>query len=543
VAEVISIKDLSFTFANSESPVLRRINLDFEPGEFALICGPTGSGKSTLLRALTGLVPFYSSGQLSGEVWLEGNQLAGKQPHEFSHLVGYVNQQPEGAFVSETVIEELAFGMEQLGLPVETMKQNIANYAELLGITELLHSNLEFLSGGQQQRVAIAAALACGQKILLLDEPTSALDVTAADDLLALLKRLCSEHGITVLLAEHRIERAIGMVDSVTVVHGDGSANKAMVASGLDPVLRDYRMVPPVIELGQRLGWNPLPLSVQSAKITWTKEPGLVEIEQSMEVPAVNAASGEPSIDASGVSVSYGSQVALNSANLRLYPGTIHALMGPNGSGKTSLLWALQGSLKHTGLVRVSTAEEGAQATPESFSAQERIRHIAMVPQTAADLLVLTSVSAELEESDRFAGAASGSTAKSFASLAGRIDPSRHPHDLSAGQQLALVLAIQLAKGASNILLDEPTRGLDYQAKRNLASQLQSLAAAGKAVLFASHDVEFVALVADTVTLIEDGRLTLEGPASRVLATLGAHAPQVMQVTGKAWRTEQVVKP
>ena len=542
MAEVIEIRDLSFTFANSESPVLRRIQLEFAAGEFALICGPTGSGKSTLLRALTGLVPYYSSGQLSGEVWLHGTQFAGKQPHEFSHLVGYVNQQPEGAFVSETVIEELAFGMEQLGLPVKTMNQNIEKYAELFGITELLHSNLEFLSGGQQQRVAIASALACGQKILLLDEPTSALDVTAADELLALLKLLCSEHGITVLLAEHRIERAISMVDSVTVVHGDGSADKAIVSSGLDPVLRDYRMVPPVIELGQRLQWNPLPLSVETAKKTWATDPGLVVIDLPINVPAAKDVSVEPSIDAVNVSVSYGSQLALNGANLKLYPGKIHALMGPNGSGKTSLLWALQGSLKHTGLVQVKVDAAGASATPSSLSSQARINHIAMVPQTAADLLVLTSVSAELEESDRFAGAPSGTTAKSFAALAGRIDPSRHPHDLSAGQQLALVLSIQLAKGASNVLLDEPTRGLDYQAKRNLANQLIALATQGKAILFASHDVEFVALVADTVTLIHDGQLTLEGPASQVLATLGSHAPQVMQVTGKAWRTEQVIK-
>lgn len=542
MAKVILIKDLSFTFANSESPVLRRINLQFMPGEFALICGPTGSGKSTLLRALTGLVPFYSSGQLSGEVWLNGTQLAGRQPHEFSHLVGYVNQQPEGAFVSETVIEELAFGMEQLGFPVEVMNQNIAKYAQLLGITALLHSNLEFLSGGQQQRVAIAAVLACGQKILLLDEPMSALDVTAADELLALLKQLCTEHGITVLLAEHRIERAIGLVDSVIVVNGDGSANKALVASGLDPVLRDYRMVPPVIELGQRLQWNPLPLSIESAKKTWEMLPGMVHIEELTESADELVAARKPSMAAIDVSIYYGPQLALNAANLELFPGTVHALMGPNGSGKTSLLWALQGSLKHTGLVQVMVHEAGTFAAPASLPAQDRISHIAMVPQTAADLLVLTSVSAELEESDRFAGAAAGTTAKSFASLAGRIDPNRHPHDLSAGQQIALVLAIQLAKGASNILLDEPTRGLDYQAKRNLAAQLQSLAASGKAVLVASHDVEFVALVADTVTLISDGRLTLEGPASQVLATLGSHAPQVMQVTGKAWRTEQVAK-
>lgn len=530
---VIKLRDLTFGFEDSDSPVLRRINLEFAQGEFALICGPTGSGKSTLLKTLTGLVPFYSSGNLSGEIWINRVQFAGRQPHEFSHVVGYVNQQPEGAFVSETVVEELAFGMEQLGLPEQEMLANIEHFSELFGLTELLHQSVESLSGGQQQRVAIAAALACGQKILLLDEPTSALDVQASDELLNVLKRLCHEHGITVLLAEHRIERAIALVDSVTVVHGDGSATKANVAQGLDPILRDYRMVPPVIELGQRLGWAPLPLSIERASAKWASSPARLNIDAAGRAPQPVAAT--PALSARGLGVSYAGNPALQPTDIDLMPGRIHALMGPNGSGKTSLLWALQGSLKHQGEVWLSNGQ-----APRSLNPLERIRHIAMVPQTAADLLVLNSVSAELEDSDNFAQLAPGTTAKTLATLAGRIDPNRHPHDLSAGQQLALVLAIQLAKGAPILLLDEPTRGLDYEAKRNLAKQLEILADRGIAVLFASHDVEFVALIADQVTLIQAGRIRNTGEASKVLGQLADHAPQVFQVTKQAWRVSQV---
>jgi energy-coupling factor transport system ATP-binding protein len=423
--------------------------------------------------------------------------------------------------------------MEQLGHPAKEMQERIANLAQTFGLKELLNSNLESLSGGQQQRVAIASALACGQRVLLLDEPTSALDVEATDELLTLLRKICDERGVTVLLAEHRIERAIGLVDSICVISGDGSATKAMVSEGLDPILRNYRMVPPVIELGQKMGWTPLPLNLSAASDLWETEPGLVTLEDSISALAPDTASNN--LIARDLTVSYGQQVALRDANLNLVEGTIHAVMGPNGSVKTSLLWALQGSVKYQGSVLLKNG-----ASPKDFSPIERIKHIAMVPQSAADLLVMSTVSAELADSDLFANVPLGTTASSFASMAGRIDPNRHPHDLSAGQQLALVLAIQLAKGAPTLLLDEPTRGLDYQAKRELASQLAKLAAQGKAILFASHDVEFVALIADHVSLIRDGRIVDSGVASKVLAGLGTHAPQVLQVTGLAWRVDQV---
>ena len=537
---MIRIQDLTFGFADSESAVLRRINLEYASGEFALICGPTGSGKSTLLKALTGLVPFYSSGQLSGEVWLDQEQIAGRQPHAVSHLIGYVNQQPEGALVSETVIEELAFNLEQLGWSLPAMRERIAELSKTFGLDHLLHKRLENLSGGQQQRVAIASALAARQQVLLLDEPTSALDSQAAEDLLGLLRTLATEHGITVLLAEHRIERVLSAVDSVTVVHGDGSATKAITSQGLDPILRDYRMVPPVIELGQRMGWSPLPLDVNDAARKWQRSPAKVEVFGSglvADLPSMEV-QRTPAMTIKNLGVTYGNQIALQDISLNLWAGQISAVMGPNGSGKTSLLWAVQGTLKHTGEVQL---EDGI--APSQLKPTARLERIAMVPQTAADLLMMSSISAELEASDLFAGVSRGTTATMFANLAGRIDPSRHPHDLSAGQQLALVLSIQLAKGAGVLLLDEPTRGLDYQAKRHLATKLQDLAKAGKAVLLASHDVEFVALVADSLTLIERGENVASGEPGQVLPRLGIHAPQVLQVTQSAWRLDQVVTP
>jgi energy-coupling factor transporter ATP-binding protein EcfA2 len=527
---VIKLEDLTFSFEQAESPVLKRVNLRFSAGEFALISGPTGSGKSTLLRAINGLVPHFSSGLLTGRIWLDGMEFGGAKPHQLAHLVGFVNQQPEGAFVADTVLEELAYGMEQLGFTEVEMKRRIQNTAERFGLADLLSANLSELSGGQQQRVAIAAALVAGQKILLLDEPTSALDSKSAAELITLLRSLATESGITVLLAEHRIERAIGIVDSVTVVHGDGSVSKAQDNDGLDQVLRDYRMVPPVVELGQKLGWTPLALSVAKARQLWLN--GKHPVVSLDSIPNM----AEPQLTATSLSVSYGSHLALHPIDVNLTPGCITAVIGPNGSGKTSLLWAMQGQLEHTGTVILADGRE-----PRKIKPIPRLAELAMVPQWAADLLMLNSIAQEMAESDAFAQVEQGTTAKLFSQLAGRIDPARHPRDLSAGQQLALVLAIQLAKGARVLLLDEPTRGLDYESKKQLATQLGQVRNQGKAILLASHDVEFIALVADQILQLESGRLVAHGPAQRVLSELGANAPQVWQVTEQAIRVDQVV--
>jgi len=532
VAALIQLKNLSFAYQGVDSQILKRVNLQFEQGEFALICGPTGSGKSTLLATMNGLVPHFTTGRLSGQILVAGQDLTGAKPRDFAHLVGYVNQGPEAAFVAFTVAEELAFGMEQLGVEPNEMLLRVKSVAKQFGIEHLLGRPLDQLSGGQQQRVAIAAALAAGQKVLLLDEPTSALDPAAASELLSLLKQLTRDQGLTILIVEHRIERVLDLVDSVTVVSGDGSAIKALRTDGLDPVLRNYRMVPPVLELGQLLNWTPLPLSIETAKERWVKTGVVVK-------PLPLVAPEQPLLTVAQLEVSYGQQVALQDFSLTVFAGQVTALLGPNGSGKTSALMGIHGFLPATGQVVLNIA----QRQPQSYKPKELATQLVMVPQSASDLLMLGSISAELAAADTAAEVPSGTAARLFVGLAGRIDPARHPRDLSAGQQLALVLAVQLCKGAQVILLDEPTRGLDYQAKRVLAEQLTELKHQGRAVLLASNDVEFVALLADQVVIMNNGQISTAGNAQQILPGLRDHAPQLTQVTGSAIRISQVVMP
>ena len=530
---MLEIKNLSFSYLKadgtqkSEEPQLSRVNLRIEPGEFVLVCGPTGSGKSTFLKTLNGLAPSFTGGLITGQILFDGVDLVGKEPHEFSHIVGYVNQQPEGAFVADTVLDEIVYSAEQLAISKDQISAEVKRLSYLLNLEHLLNLPLLNLSGGQQQRVAIAAALISGAKVLLLDEPTSALDLEGTTEVLAILKKL-SQEGVTVLLAEHRISRVLSAVDSVLVVHGDGSVTKGRPENQFN----DARFAPPIIELGQRLGWNPLPISSPAARQQWRNAPA--KFTQRTVHPAK-----EVVLEATGVQVVFGKTQAVHPTNLKLFGNQMTALMGENGSGKSSLCWTLQGSgTRSAGSVTISGQD------PKDLSPQERLSRVTMVPQRAADLLFLHSLADELHESDEFANVPAGTTAALFQQLAGRIDTSIHPRDMSAGQQLALVLALQLVKNAPIVILDEPTRGLDYAAKRALAKQLNYLRAEDRSILIATHDIEFVAMVADRVINIKDGQLVSDDSPVVALGYGQELASQLAEITAEAGliTVEQVIQ-
>jgi energy-coupling factor transporter ATP-binding protein EcfA2 len=512
---LIELRDITFGYQETERPALSRVNISFAEGEFSLICGATGSGKSTLLRIMNGLSPHFTGGMLSGSLLIDGKDLTGSLPHDLASVVGFVNQQPESSFVSDTVEEELAFGMEQLGFQPKDIRKGIDRVSKMLEIEKLLDKPLSWLSGGQQQRVAIAAALAAGQKVLLLDEPTSALDPETAAEIIRVLKDLAHEHQVTVILVEHRIERVIDLVDSVVIVAADGLVTKG----GLEQ-FENYNLVPPVIALSKQMNWTPLVTSIEEARKNWLASGKTIELEH------LKPDTNEVALTISGLSVVYKNHVALSPISFEARKSEVVAVMGPNGSGKSSLLWAIQGSG-----VRTTGSASTLFGDPIDSDPEQRLCMLTLVPQRSADLLFLNTLADELAESDNFANVGLATTASIFEKLAGRLDPKIHPRDLSSGQQLALVLALQLVKEAGVVLLDEPTRGLDYQAKRNLAKQILKLKQEGKCILLASHDVEFVALVADRVLLLDKGELVSDESATTTLGSDSPLATQIAQIT------------
>lgn len=524
---------MSFRYADASGPTLEEVELVVAESELVLLAGRTGSGKSTLLRTVNGLVPRFSGGHLTGDVLVDGRSVRDRSPRELAGTVGYVGQDPLATFVTDVVEDELAYGMEQLGLAPQTMRRRVEETLDLLGIADLRNRALRTLSGGQQQRVAIGAVLTMHPRVLVLDEPTSALDPTAAEEVLSTLARLVEDLALTVLLAEHRLERVVPFADRLVVV-AEGRVRGGAPAE----VLGTSPVVPPVVELGRLAGWQPLPLTIREAR----RRAGDLLTDLAARPPAATedgrrAEGARTALQADRVVVRHAATVAVREVSLRLARGQVTVLMGRNGSGKSSLLWALQGSgRRDAGTVRVDGTD------PASVSAARARALVGLVPQTATDLLYLETVGEECAAADDQAAAAAGTCGALLDRLAPGIDRERHPRDLSEGQRLSLVLAIVLTARPQVVALDEPTRGLDYTAKAELASVVDGLAQEGHAVVLATHDVEFVAQVAHQVVVLAGGEVVSAGPTAQVLAESPAFAPQMAKTLGPGWLTVDQVR-
>lgn len=541
---MIRLEGVTVTYDGATSPTLRDVDLHVPEGELCLVVGPTGSGKSTLLAAVNGRVPHFTGGHLAGRVSTAGHDTRDVRPRDLADVVGVVGQDPVAGFVTDTVEQELAYTMEQLGLPVAVMRKRVEETLDLLGLADLRDRPLRTLSGGQQQRAAIGSVLTAHPRVLVLDEPTSALDPTAAEEVLAALTRLVHDLGVTVLVAEHRLERILQYADLLVEVAADGT-----VRSG-DPaeLMRDAAVAPPVVQLGRLAGWDPLPLSIRDARRrAGNLRDALPDVSpegspRAAAVPADDgaAAPGGAAPDASaaaveavGVSVRYGAVVAVDDVALEVRGGEVVALMGRNGSGKSSLLWALQGSGRRDGgTVRIHGRD------PAPLRPGEARRLVGLVPQTPGDLLYLATVAEECAQADRESAAPSGTCRDLLADLIGAVEATTHPRDLSEGQRLALVLALQLTARPPVVLLDEPTRGLDQHAKARLTAILQGLARDGAAVVVSTHDVEFAAGCSDRVVVMAQGEVVADGPTAEVVVASPAFAPQVAKILApKAWLT------
>ncbi|GAA2251594.1 ABC transporter ATP-binding protein [Streptomyces amakusaensis] len=527
---MISFEQVTFHYPGADRPALADVGLHIGEGELCLVTGATGVGKSTLLGAVNGLVPRFTGGRLRGRVSVADQDTAHYPPQEFAHLVGVVGQDPLAGFVTDTVEDELAYGMEQLGLPSDVMRKRVEETLDLLGIAELRRRALRTLSGGQQQRVAIGSVLTAHPRVLVLDEPTSALDPTAAEEVLAAVVRLVHDLGTTVLLAEHRVERVLPYADRLLHLVGDGTVRDGPPAE----LMADSDVAPPVVRLGRLAGWRPLPLSVRDAR----RAAGPLRSRLARSTPPAPApTAGKTLLTGARVTVAYGGTIAVREVDLELRAGEVVALMGRNGSGKSSLLWALQGSgPRRSGTVDVLGSDPG------KVSARAARALVGLVPQTASDLLYLETVDAECAQGDTESGAATGVSRALLDSIAPGIPGDRHPRDLSEGQQLALVLAVQLGAAPGTVLLDEPTRGLDYHAKARFTGIVRRLAAEGRAVVVATHDVEFVAGAADRVIVMAEGEIVADGPTAEVVVASPAFAPQVAKVLApEPWLTVEQI--
>jgi energy-coupling factor transporter ATP-binding protein EcfA2 len=526
---MIRFNNVTLIYPYVQRTIFEDLSFEVPEGEFVLVMGDTGAGKSTLLKLMNGLVPHHTGGIFSGSIMVDGKDTALHKPRDLVDVIAIVGQNPALGFVTDTVEEELVFGMESLGVAPEVMRKRVEDMLDLLALTPLRQRKLSSLSGGEAQRVAIASVLTMNPKILLLDEPTSALDPIAAEEVLATLSRLVHDLGITVVIAEHKLERVLQFVDRVIYVR-----NEREVAVGFpQEILKDSTLAPPIVHLFRSLASEisdkEIPLTVRDARRQLGDlAAALSPLERNQ--PAIAA---EPLLELENVAIHYGAKVALKNVSLAISPGEIVAIMGRNGAGKSTLLSSIAGLRKfERGLVRVCGLD------PQLLKGKDLIAKIGFVPQEASDLLYAQSVEEELRHSDHDNGVTLGTTSRLLARLLPDIDVHVHPRDLSEGERLCLVLAIVLANNPPLLILDEPTRGLDYRAKDRLITAIRECRDLKSAVIVASHDVELIAEIATRVVVLADGEIVADGPAGEILTSSPAFAPQVAKVLAPAqWLT------
>ncbi|AQW50419.1 ABC transporter ATP-binding protein [Streptomyces violaceusniger] len=520
---MIRFEQVSVHYDGAARPALAGVDLTVPEGELCLLVGPSGVGKSTLLGAVSGLVPHFTGGTLRGRVTVAGRDTRTHKPRELADVVGTVGQDPLAHFVTDTVEDELAYGMESLGIAPDTMRRRVEETLDLLGLAELRDRPIATLSGGQRQRVAIGSVLTTHPRVLVLDEPTSALDPAAAEEVLAVLQRLVHDLGTTVLMAEHRLERVVQYADQMILLPSPGAAPLAGPPAELLPV---SPVQPPVVALGGLAGWrSPMPLSVRDAR---RKAGSLRERLASLTPRTVaDPPPDEPVGEVARLSVRHGRVEALRGVDLSVRPGETVALMGRNGAGKSTLLASLVGLHEPaSGSVRVGPG----RVVPHRTRPAELLRQVGLVPQEPRDLLYADTVAAECAAADQDAGAAPGTCRELVGRLLPEVADTAHPRDLSEGQRLALALSVILTARPPLLLLDEPTRGLDYAAKARLVEVVRGLAADGHAIVLATHDVELAAELAHRVVILAEGEVVADGPTAEVVVSSPAFAPQVAKV-------------
>ncbi len=517
---MIEVTKLHYQYPGRQTPALIVPRWWVGEGEFIVLGGTTGSGKTTLLRSLVSLIPHFYGGWFGGRVLIGGRDTRFHRPADLADLVGYVGQEPEAQTLLDRVADELAFALENLGYTSAVVAARVEEVLDLLGIAHLRERPIETLSGGERQRVTLAAALALRPRVLLLDEPTSQLDPWTAESVLEVLRRLVDELGLTVILAEHRLDRFLGSVTRLTVLE-----QGQLIADGPPAQTAALLPDPPIlVQLSQALGWSPPALSVAEAKRRLQR----VSLRPPAKRPRVG---GEVILTLEGVTCQRGDRTVLRDINVVFRCGTVTAIIGRNGAGKTTLVRSALGlEPLQRGRVRLFGMK------PEEPAFRKHRHRVAYVPQFPGALLLTTRLADDLELARRSRECTHDAVHAMVEMFELAPLLAAHPFDLSSGERQRAALAVALLGHPELVILDEPTRGLSLTIKRRLAKELRQRATTGATVIVTTHDLDFAAAVADRILLLGNGTVIAEGSPEQVLGESFAYAPLVSRIFGPAFR-------
>lgn len=503
------VENLSFRYRDRTELAIQEVSFSVSPGEILLIAGASGCGKTTLIRCINGLIPRSYKGEVRGSIRIFGEDTSTWKLAQISQYVGTVLQDPERQILGTKVLNEVAFGLENLGLPREEILARAEEAMQRLNILHLRDRETFHLSGGEKQKVALAGVLAMRPKILLLDEPLASLDPASALEALKMVRALADE-GLTVLLVEHRVEDVLRIQPQRVLFMHEGRMRYLGDVHGLINVVAYQEVKLPAQMIIAQSMHQPPPSEL----------PSLVGAEKAPSHPASVGTAAEPLVRFEQVSFAYDPErPVLEGIDLEIRSGDVIAVLGPNGAGKTTLVKHAIGLLKPTaGRVLVAgrdTREANvAQIASTLGYVFQSPSHMLFAPTVHEELAFgPTNLKHPAEQIEKEVN-----EALEIVNLKDRAnDP---PLALSFGQQKRVSIAAILAMRSRILIMDEPTAGQDYQNYLNFMDAILQMPGFA-AILFVTHDVDLAVVYANRVLLMADGRIAADGPPHEVLSDLG----------------------
>lgn len=503
--EILSIKDLTFSYPNKENFALQNVNLSINSGDFVVVCGQSGSGKTTLLRMLKKEIAPY--GEKQGTVFYKGEDVEKLDDKISAQKIGFVFQKPDQQIVTDKVWHELAFGLESLGYDSDYIRLRVGEMANYFGITSLFRKKTTELSGGQKQLMNLASVMAMSPDVIILDEPTSQLDPITANDFITTLKKINDELGLTVIIIEHRLQEVFPIADKVAVME-DGKVICYDTPRNVCEKLSNHPMsqgFPSAVRIWQKSGSKgECPLTVKEGR-------NFINLNFSeRKLPLRNTIPNtENIITLKDVFFRYekGGNDILSGTNLSIKKGEHFCILGGNGSGKTTTLKILAGLLKpYRGKVII----DNNKMTKKTTADFNRLG-VAMLPQNPESVFLKSRVIDDYTELCKIKGIEKSAYEDKINSVAEKLGIKdlleNHPYDLSGGEIQKCALGKVLISEPKILLLDEPTKGVDAYSKLSLSKILQEIKSDGVTIITVTHDVEFASIVADRCGLFFDGEV------------------------------------
>lgn len=503
--EILSIKDLTFSYPNKENFALQNVNLSINSGDFVVVCGQSGSGKTTLLRMLKKEIAPY--GEKQGAVYYKGEDVEKLDDKISAQKIGFVFQKPDQQIVTDKVWHELAFGLESLGYDSDYIRLRVGEMANYFGITSLFRKKTTELSGGQKQLMNLASVMAMSPDVIILDEPTSQLDPITANDFITTLKKINDELGLTVIIIEHRLQEVFPIADKVAVME-DGKVICYDTPRNVCEKLSNHPMsqgFPSAVRIWQKSGSKgECPLTVKEGR-------NFINLNFSeRKLPLRNTIPNTGDIiTLKDVFFRYekGGNDILSGTNLSIKKGEHFCILGGNGSGKTTTLKILAGLLKpYRGKVII----DNNKMTKKTIADFNRLG-VAMLPQNPESVFLKSRVIDDYTELCKIKGIEKSNYEDKINLVAEKLGIKdlleNHPYDLSGGEIQKCALGKVLISEPKILLLDEPTKGVDAYSKLSLSKILQEIKSDGVTIITVTHDVEFASIVADRCGLFFDGEV------------------------------------